>query len=61
MRNEEALLQFSRNLMFTHHEKYQADVHLSHLSRHRERTDLVRYVGILDDIHKQLHDWHMTE
>jgi hypothetical protein len=60
MRNEEAFLQFSRNFMFTHHERCQAHVHLSHLSRHTERTNLVSYVGILAGFHKQLHDRQMT-
>ena len=60
MRNEEAFLQFSRNFMFTHHERCQTDVHFSHLSRHRERTDLVSYVGILANLHEELHDRQMT-
>jgi hypothetical protein len=59
MRNEEAFLQFSMNLMFTNHERCQADVHLAHLSRHRERTNLVRYVRISADLHEQLHDRQM--
>jgi hypothetical protein len=38
----------------------QANVHLSHISRHRERTNLVSYVGILADLYKQLHDRQET-
>jgi hypothetical protein len=33
-------------ILCSDHKKCQADVHLSHLSRHREKTNLVSYVGI---------------
>jgi hypothetical protein len=36
MRNEEAFLQFSRNYMFTHHEKCQADDHIFAPQRENE-------------------------